>query len=51
MTFEYTREQNSSAWTEVWSSSYLLKGKVLAPEGRDLADFELFEILGGAGDV
>ena len=39
------------AWAEVWSGSYRSTAKVLTPEGRSGQIFEIFEILGGAGDI
>ena len=38
------------ACTKIWSGSNR-KGKVLAPGGRFEQIFEIFEILGGAGDI
>ena len=40
------------AWTEVWSRASRLRSFIMAPGGRDLDGFfEIFEILGGAGDI
>ena len=40
-----------SAWTEVCSGSYRARSSIMAPEGRSGQIFEIFEILGEAGDV
>ena len=43
------------AWTEVWSGSYIIaQGRLLllwVPGVAIWADFEIFKILGGAGDI
>ena len=32
-------EKGSSAWTEVWSGTWPSRASIMAPGGRDLADF------------
>ena len=41
----------SSAYTEVWTGSYRARASIMAPGGRSGQIFEIFEILGGAGDI
>ena len=40
-----------SAWTEVWSGSYRSRARFWLPGVAIWADFEIFEILGGAGNI
>ena len=41
-----------SAWTEVWTGTCRSRERFWFPEVRDLGRlFEIFEILGGAGDI
>ena len=37
-----------SAWTEVWNGTSRARASIVAPEGRS---GQIFEILGGAGDI
>ena len=43
--------KHRSAWTEVWTDTCRSGASIMAPGGRSGQIFEIFEILGGAGDI
>jgi len=40
-----------SAWAEVWTAPWLSRASIMAPEGRSWQICNIFDILGGAGDI
>ena len=47
----YTNK-DSSAWTEVWTSTWCPTASIMAPGGRDPEDLNIFRLTSGrAGDI